>query len=111
MITDWTLFNLHKHQRDEESRRRYTRPAPDSNHNRSLAHLVERDVAAHIWQMGYSAHWMPHNARFDLLVDGCLRVEVKAATWTLPGTVAQPGRRDCFLLRQRPLSLFRHSGQ
>jgi hypothetical protein len=85
MITEMDLFNLHKHQRDEESRRRYTRSAPDSEHNRSLAHLVERDVAAHIWQMGYSARWMPHNSRFDLLVDGCLRIEVKAATWTPPG--------------------------
>ena len=51
----------------------------------ALGREAEWAVARRLAMLGFG--WSPtgHNARFDLLVEGCLRVEVKGSMWTSPG--------------------------
>lgn len=78
MITEEGMHEFFKAQRDWERRMRY---AKRIDPRRRLANMVERDVAQRLVEMGYLVTPTGHNTRYDLLVESCCRVEVKASTW------------------------------
>ncbi len=55
---------------------------------RVLAYEAEAQAAARLAALGYWVTETGHNERYDLLVEGKLRIEVKASTWR-----RQAGRR------------------
>lgn len=74
---DWGLYKLHQNQRRAEQAARYGR----GEGRRTLARRVELDAVQRMRGMGYQAGLTTPNARYDVLVGGCCRIEVKAARW------------------------------
>jgi hypothetical protein len=62
-----------------DRRFRYIKWAADPR--RVLADEAERIVADRLLDLGYSVKRTSPGSRYDLLIEGCCRVEVKAATW------------------------------
>jgi len=53
--------------------------------NHALASEIEGWVAGQLESQGYAVRFTSHKAAFDLLVDGCLWIEVKASRWLPQG--------------------------
>jgi hypothetical protein len=66
-----------------------------------LGHEVVNLVTAHLVAMGYTVETTSHKAHFDLLVNGTLRIEVKAANWTQRACKPQYGRYKANLRKNR----------
>lgn len=84
------LFKMHQAHAKEAAalrwgRIRLTEVTNRSDPRRWLANEVERHVAGELCTLGYHVQRRGHNARYDLLVDGVLKVEVKAARWHANG--------------------------
>jgi hypothetical protein len=76
------VYKLHKEFWKLDRRFRYicgSRRRDDCR--RELAGEAERAVADQLIALGYSVRPTSTGSRYDLLVEGCCRVEVKAATW------------------------------
>lgn len=71
------LWKIEMRCREREYRQRLA--ARDAR--RKLAGEAERLVADRLERMGYVVRIPRAESRFDLLVGGCCRIEVKAATW------------------------------
>jgi len=78
MERTFDLHNFFKQQRDAERRFRYAKPVEP---HKAFARFVENKVMYRIAERGHTAVRQKRNARFDILVDDCLRVEVKASKW------------------------------
>ncbi len=76
-VTEEGLYEMHRRQRELEQRARYAKLDP----RRMLGRMVEVAVSRQLAGMGYQVQRRGHNERFDLLIAGCCRVEVKASTW------------------------------
>lgn len=78
---------MRREQRRREMIARYAaRPAVDARaDNHALAGEIEAWVAGRLEALGYGVRFTSHKAAFDLLVEGCLRVEVKASRWLPQG--------------------------
>jgi len=92
---DFALYNLHLAQRRADLAYRYGRPASvATDPRRELADSAEREAMIRLLLDGHAVEptraW---GARYDLLCDGVLRVEVKAARWT--PTTGGRGRYSC----------------
>jgi len=72
------LHNFFKRQRDEAKRMRYVKPVEP---HKAFARQIERDVMYLLAERGHLVTKQKRNARFDILVDDALRVEVKASKW------------------------------
>jgi len=84
MATELDLYRLHQEQRRlDQVYRFWTAPAENpSDPRRQLADSAEREAAYRLALGGYDvALTREYGARFDLLVESALRVEVKASTW------------------------------
>jgi len=79
----WSHYRFFQQQQLEEARYRYA-PAmvAVADPRRLLADSAERELAARLLIAGHAVARTGRNERFDLVVDGRLRVEVKASTWT-----------------------------
>jgi len=66
-------------QRKEAQRLRFASKPVDPR--KIFARQVERSVMYRLAERGHHVLQQKRNARFDILVDDCLRVEVKAAKW------------------------------
>jgi len=82
------LFELHQAARLEALALAYGRPSSTTkapsprDPRRLLAESAEREALTRLVLEGYHVERTAgHNARFDLLVNGVLRCEVKASTW------------------------------
>jgi len=83
--TETTLYHLHCHARTEGIRLAYARTAtaaPPMDERRALANSAEREAIVRLLLDGYTVHRMPHNARYDVLLDYRVRCEVKCSRWT-----------------------------
>lgn len=81
MIYD-DLFRLHKQAQDEATWLKYAGTGGQTEDpRRVLANRIEWDAAFRLAGMGYRVRRQGHNARADLIVEDCLRVEVKASRY------------------------------
>lgn len=96
-VTENDLHLFFKTQRDLERRFRYAR-------RRELAQLIEHDVLVKLAAMGYFVMATEYGARYDLLVNDCLHVEVKASTWH--ETVGGRGRYQACLHNRADVVVF-----
>jgi hypothetical protein len=91
-VNEGDLFKLHQAHAKEAATLRYGRGRPrhwswtTSTGRHTLADDVERHVYEALRALGYDVCRQGHNSRFDILVDGRLRVEVKASRWHANGT-------------------------
>ena len=69
------------------------------NLRQHIQHLAEDHAIWMLENIGYHVYLNGHNERFDLIVNGTLRVEVKGALWTSSST--RQGRYQ-FNTRQHP---------
>lgn len=74
-MTDDDVEAYLRHLRETERRHRPADP------RRRLARQIESAIAHRLMEAGHLVNPTSHASRFDLLVDDCLQVEVKAATW------------------------------
>jgi len=94
MMTGLSEHLFFQQQRAAEVAYRYARPVVEvADPRRLLADSAERELAARLLVAGYTVARTAHNTRFDLVVDGCLRVEVKASTWR--SAAGGGGRYQC----------------
>ncbi|MCB9080023.1 MAG: hypothetical protein H6631_20655 [Anaerolineaceae bacterium] len=93
IVTHWRrdpIDEWRRDQRRQEMIRRYARTATDPRaDNHALAREVEGWIAGELEALGHVVRFTTHKAAYDLLIDGRLRIEVKASRW-LPDS--DPGR-------------------
>lgn len=90
-ITEIDLHRFFQRQRQLDTEWRFTRGAtygPHTTHEadtrdprRLLADASERHVITRLVTAGYHVSRTGHNDRCDLVVEHCLRIEVKASSW------------------------------
>lgn len=90
LVTTWQPDPVDLMRREQKTREMLARVlAPKvADHRHELAREAEGLAAARLRSLGYAVELTGHQARYDLLVNGCLRVEVKASNWR-----QQAGRR------------------
>ena len=89
IVENWRHDPVDQMRREQKRREMIARMASRraTDPRRALAYEAEALAAARLALIGYDVRETGPNERFDLLVDGHLRVEVKASTWR-----RQPGR-------------------
>lgn len=75
---------LRRAQRRREAAQRYAVEA-EPDHRHELAREAERLAAQRLRAMGYAVETTGHRSSYDLLIDGALRIEVKASLWAVSG--------------------------
>lgn len=79
LVNAWLVDPIDRWRIDAQ-RRRFVKPATDQRHGLGAeAVLVAGQALA---ALGYASAETTHKAPYDLLVNDCLKIEVKAARWT-----------------------------
>jgi hypothetical protein len=80
-MMEWGLYEFFRKQREFERRYVYILRNSLEDPRQVLAREAEQAVTERLEEIGYRVSPTSRNARYDLLVEGAARVEVKASTY------------------------------
>jgi hypothetical protein len=104
-MMEWGLYEFFRKQREFERRYVYILRNSLEDPRQVLAREAEQAVTERLEEIGYRVNPTSRNARYDLLVEGAARVEVKASTYN-EAAGQRGGRYQAHFHNQADLLIF-----